>query len=292
MAAARQPAADEQPGPHLREHRSSCRCRRRAPATTRRPPTCRPTTWSPARYRGCSTASRIPGEFGYDTWPEARTRNRRRPQLERVTVDEQSGIAFIPFGTARFDFYGGDPPGQQPVRQLAGRARRAHRQAALALPARASRSVGLRPAAGAEAADDPAERPQHRRRRAGDQARLPVRVRARDRTTDLADRGAPGAAVRRPRRDDVADAAVPDQAGAVRAAVVHRKRHQPVSAAPRREGARRALRSTCATRGCSRRRASRARSQLPGHNGGANLGTSAVDPTRGEIYVVAKNMPT
>ena len=27
------------------------------------------------------------------------------------TVDEQSGIAFIPFGTARFDFYGGDRDG-------------------------------------------------------------------------------------------------------------------------------------------------------------------------------------
>ena len=32
--------------------------------------------------------------------------------------------------------------------------------------------------------------------------------------------------------------------------------------------------------------------QLPGHNGGANWGSSAVDPTRGEFYVVAKNMPT
>ena len=31
---------------------------------------------------------------------------------------------------------------------------------------------------------------------------------------------------------------------------------------------------------------------MPGHNGGANWGSSAVDPTRGEFYVVAKNMPT
>ena len=35
---------------------------------------------------------------------------------------------------------------------------------------RASRSVGLRPAAGAEAPDHPPERPQHRRRRAGDRS--------------------------------------------------------------------------------------------------------------------------
>jgi quinoprotein glucose dehydrogenase len=32
--------------------------------------------------------------------------------------------------------------------------------------------------------------------------------------------------------------------------------------------------------------------QLPGHNGGANWGSTAVDPTKGEFYVVAKNMPT
>ena len=32
--------------------------------------------------------------------------------------------------------------------------------------------------------------------------------------------------------------------------------------------------------------------QMPGHNGGANFGTSAVDPTRGEFYVVHKALPT
>ena len=45
------------------------------------------------------------------------------------------------------------PQGREPLRQLAARARRAHRQAALALPARASRSLGLRPDHRAEAAD-------------------------------------------------------------------------------------------------------------------------------------------
>src|SRR4029078_9285496 len=32
--------------------------------------------------------------------------------------------------------------------------------------------------------------------------------------------------------------------------------------------------------------------ELPGHNGGANWGSSAVDPTRGEFYVVATHTPT
>ena len=30
---------------------------------------------------------------------------------------------------------------------------------------------------------------------------------------------------------------------------------------------------------------------MPGHNGGANWGSGAVDPVRGEFYVVSKNMP-
>ena len=31
---------------------------------------------------------------------------------------------------------------------------------------------------------------------------------------------------------------------------------------------------------------------MPGHNGGANFGTSAVDPDRGEFYIVHKSLPT
>src|SRR5262249_6239415 len=31
---------------------------------------------------------------------------------------------------------------------------------------------------------------------------------------------------------------------------------------------------------------------FPGHNGGANFATAAVDPVRGEMYVVAKALPT
>ena len=45
----------------------------------------------------------------------------------------------------------------------------------------------------------------------------------------VADRGASGAAVGRAGRADLADAAVPDAAAAVRAAVVHREGHQPAS---------------------------------------------------------------
>src|SRR5438093_29365 len=53
-----------------------------------------------------------PGEFGYDTWPpEAYKKSGGVHNWSEFTVDEQRGIAFISFGSPRFDFYGGDRPG-------------------------------------------------------------------------------------------------------------------------------------------------------------------------------------
>ena len=97
------------------------------------------------------------------------------------TVDEANGIAFINFGSPRFDFYGGDRKGDNLFGNslVAIDARTGKR--IWHFTARPSRSVGLRPAAGAEAADDPPERhatsTSWRRRR----SRVPVRVRAQDR---------------------------------------------------------------------------------------------------------------
>ena len=53
-----------------------------------------------------------PGEFGYDTWPEGAFRTAGGVHnWSELTIDDQRGIAFIPFGTARFDFYGGNRQG-------------------------------------------------------------------------------------------------------------------------------------------------------------------------------------
>jgi len=49
------------------------------------------------------------GEFGADTWPEAALATGGGVHnWSELTVDEARGIAYIPFGTARFDFYGGN----------------------------------------------------------------------------------------------------------------------------------------------------------------------------------------
>src|SRR5215470_11372584 len=52
------------------------------------------------------------GEFGSDTWPkEALATAGGVHNWNEMTVDAQRGIIFIPFGTARYDFYGGNRKG-------------------------------------------------------------------------------------------------------------------------------------------------------------------------------------
>jgi glucose dehydrogenase len=53
-----------------------------------------------------------PGEFGYDTWPEdAYLTGGGVHNWSELTVDDENGIAFIPFGSPRYDFFGGDREG-------------------------------------------------------------------------------------------------------------------------------------------------------------------------------------
>lgn len=52
-------------------------------------------------------------EPGGETRPKgARTRHGGVHNWSELTVDERRGIAYVPFGTGRFDFYGSDRPGQ------------------------------------------------------------------------------------------------------------------------------------------------------------------------------------
>ena len=52
------------------------------------------------------------GEFGSDTWPEEdRAKFGGVHNWSEFTVDDELGIAYIPTGTARYDFYGGNREG-------------------------------------------------------------------------------------------------------------------------------------------------------------------------------------
>lgn len=54
-----------------------------------------------------------PGEFGYDTWPkDFWQRNGGGINWNELTIDEKRGIAFIPTGTGKWDYYGADRKGQ------------------------------------------------------------------------------------------------------------------------------------------------------------------------------------
>jgi glucose dehydrogenase len=53
-----------------------------------------------------------PGEFGSETWPAGFTENAGGGHnWSEFTVDEENGIVFVPFGTARYDFFGGNRAG-------------------------------------------------------------------------------------------------------------------------------------------------------------------------------------
>ena len=54
-----------------------------------------------------------PGEFGYDTWPAGAEKWAGGiHNWNEMTIDPSRGIVFVPFGTGRFDFYGAPRPGQ------------------------------------------------------------------------------------------------------------------------------------------------------------------------------------
>jgi len=53
-----------------------------------------------------------PGEVGYDSWPEdAYLTSGGVHNWSELTVDVENGIVFVPFGSPRYDFYGGDREG-------------------------------------------------------------------------------------------------------------------------------------------------------------------------------------
>ena len=54
-----------------------------------------------------------PGEFGYETWPKDFWKTGGGVHnWNEMTVDEKRGVAYIPFGAARYDFYGANRHGQ------------------------------------------------------------------------------------------------------------------------------------------------------------------------------------
>ena len=140
-----------------------------------------------------------PGEFGADTIPAQGWKFiGGANNWGEMALDDARGIVYIPTGSETYDFYGADRHGQD-----------LYANSLLALDVRngrrlwhfqidPSRSLGPRQCLGAAARHRHAQRPEGGRGRPRGQDRVPVRLQPCDRRAALADRGAAGAAERRP----------------------------------------------------------------------------------------------
>ena len=161
----------------------------------RRPATSARSTCAPGSSSGRSTPCR--GRASSATTPGRPTRG--RPSAAPTTgassrSTRSAASSTCPTGEPEVQLLRRQPERRQSLRRLPHRARRQNRQAALAFPDGPPRHLGSRQQLGAAVDDHPPERPGDRRRRDGQQDRLPLRVRSRHGQADLADRGTAGAA--------------------------------------------------------------------------------------------------
>ena len=233
-----------------------------------------------------------PGEFGYDTWPpEAFKNSGGVHNWSELTVDERRGLAFIGFGSPRFDFYGGDRPGAN----LFG-------NSLVALDARTGRRVWHYQLVHHDLWDyDLPQAPKL----------LTIRQSGRD--IDVVaqatkqgflfvferDTGRPIWPIEErpvPKSDVPGEHASPTQPFPTKPAPFARqaftdKDINPYLPAADREALGQRL-TFLRNDGLFTPPSVEGSVSMPGHNGGANFATSAVDPARGEMYVVAKALPT
>ncbi len=233
-----------------------------------------------------------PGEFGYDTWPpEAYKKAGGVHNWSELTVDEQRGIAFIPFGTARFDFYGGDRPGAN-----------LFANSLVALDARTGKRLWHQQLVHHDLWDyDLPQSPKLLTIRQNGRSVDVVAQATKQGFVFVFDRmtGRPVFPIeerRVPQSDVPGEASWPTQpfptkpAPFARQSFTEKDINQFLPEAEK-ESLRQRLQNV-RNEGLFTPPSLQGSVELPGHNGGANWGSSAVDPSRGEFYVVAKNMPT
>ena len=233
-----------------------------------------------------------PGEVGYDTWPpEAYKKQGGVHNWSESTVDEQRGIAFINLGSPRFDFYGGDRCGDN----LFG-------NSLVALDARTGRRLWHHQLVHHDLWDyDLPQAPKLLTLRQGGRNIDVVAQATKHGFLFVFERetGRPIWPIEErpvPKSDVPGECASPTQPFPTKPAPFARqsmseKDINPYLPAAERQQIIERFR-TLRNDGLFTPPSFEGSIQLPGHNGGANFATSAVDPTRGEMYVVAKALPT
>jgi glucose dehydrogenase len=233
-----------------------------------------------------------PGEFGAETWPEGFLQSGGGVHnWSELSIDEQRGIAYIPFGTARYDFYGGNRQGAN----LFG-------NSLVALDARTGKRLWHFQTVHHDLWDyDLPTAPKlltvrHDGKNV-DIVAQPTKqgfVFVFDRVT-----GAPLWPIEErpvPQSDAPGEKTWPTQPFPTAPPPFARqsfteKDINPFIPEPDQAKVREMLRSS-RNEGLFTPPSLQGTIELPGHNGGANWGSSAADPTKGTLYVVSKELPT
>ena len=233
----------------------------------------------------------LPGEFGYDTWPDGAFKTAGGVHnWSEMTVDEQNGIVFIPTGTGRFDFYGGNRHGAN-----------LFANSIVALDARKGTRLWHQQLVHHDLWDF--DLPQ---------APKLLTIRQNGRNVDVVAQatkmgfvfvferktGRPIFPIEErpvPQTDVPGEVSWPTQPFPTKPAPFARqafteKDINPFLPPAELEAMRQKVRNS-RNEGLYTPPSLRGSVSMPGHNGGANWGSGAVDPIRGEMYIVSKNMP-
>ena len=228
-----------------------------------------------------------PGESGHETWEGESWKDRGGANAwSFLSVDEARGLVFLPLTSPAYDFYGGDRKGANLFGNSVVALDCATGQAPLALPDRAPRPVGLRPARRAG--------PRHASRREGREVPAVAQVTKTGFVFVLhRETGEPLFPVEErpvpeepdPRRGGEPDAARPREAATVRATVDEprrsHRRHARVAAGVRGDRRKGALLDT----GLFQPLGEQDQALFPGLNGGANYGGASFDPGSRLLFV-------
>jgi quinate dehydrogenase (quinone) len=231
------------------------------------------------------------GEYGYDTWPKDAYRTAGGVHnWSEMTVDEANGIAFIPFGTARYDFFGGNRAGNN-----------LYANSLVALDARTGKRLWHQQLVHHDLWDfDLPQAPKLLTIRQNGRQRDVVAQATKHGFLFVFDRKS-GEPIWPIEERPVPQSDVPGE---------HTSPTQPFPTKPAPfavqsftardinpflpESEQQILRDklkTSRNEGLFTPPSFQGSISMPGHNGGANWASSAVDPINGELYVVSKNLP-